>query len=252
MRSESEQRRRRKTKQLLEPRVDTQSRVEASNGRPQNRKETETQAQAAYRLIEEMIVTLRLAPGSLISEKVLSQELSIGRTPVREALARLSFEGTVKILPRAGAMVSEIDISNQIRMIEVRREIEKILAGRSARLADAKTCADFAALAKRFDQAAGQNDADMFLLADGDYNALVAATAQNIYAVHAIGPIEAQTRRFWYFHYPKLGGLAMVCKLHAVICRAIAVNDEPAARSASDALLDHVEVYTRSALLGEY
>ncbi len=68
----------------------------------------ETQAQMAYRIIEEMIVTLRLAPGSLVSEKSMSNLLGIGRTPIREALQRLAFEGTVRILPRAGVIVSAI------------------------------------------------------------------------------------------------------------------------------------------------
>src|SRR5690348_7842294 len=67
----------------------------------------EMQSQMAYRIIEEMIVTLRIAPGSRISEKSLNKTLGIGRTPIREALQRLALEGTVKILPRAGVIVSE-------------------------------------------------------------------------------------------------------------------------------------------------
>ena len=44
----------------------------------------------AYDALEEMIVTLQLAPGSAASEAELSQWLGIGRTPIREALQRLS------------------------------------------------------------------------------------------------------------------------------------------------------------------
>ena len=66
-----------------------------------------TQAQNAYRDIEEMIVKLELPPGSRISEKALSQQLGYGRTPVREALQRLAYARLVNILPRAGAIVTE-------------------------------------------------------------------------------------------------------------------------------------------------
>jgi DNA-binding GntR family transcriptional regulator len=208
----------------------------------------ETQAQMAYRIIEEMIVTLRLAPGSLISEKSMSTLLGIGRTPIREALQRLAFEGTVRILPRAGVIVSEIDMADQLKLIEVRREIEKILAGRAARLADSKTRAAFLRLATEFERAAQEKNEKIFIAADREFNSLLVATAQNSYAAHAIGPIDAQTRRFWYLHFERFGDLQRVCDLHTRVARAIATNDESAARKASDDLLDYVEWYTKRTL----
>ena len=60
----------------------------------------------AYADIEEMIVFLKLAPGSAISEAELSGHLGIGRTPIREALQRLARERLVQILPRRGIIVS--------------------------------------------------------------------------------------------------------------------------------------------------
>src|ERR1700694_6305152 len=44
----------------------------------------------AYRELEEMIVTLRLSPGTVLSEQALAVRLKIGRTPIREALQRLA------------------------------------------------------------------------------------------------------------------------------------------------------------------
>lgn len=208
----------------------------------------EMQSQMAYRIIEEMIVTLRIAPGSRISEKSLNKTLGIGRTPIREALQRLALEGTVKILPRAGVIVSEIDLSDQLKLIEVRREIEKILAGRAARIADEQARNTFRNLAKKFEQAAAQNDEKIFIVTDREFNSLVSATAQNSYATHAIGPIGAQTRRFWYLHFKRFGDLRQVCKLHAAIATAIADCDEALARQASDALMDYVDWYTRRTL----
>lgn len=206
--------------------------------------QAETQSQMAYRIIEEMIVTLQVPPGSLISEKSLNRQLGIGRTPIREALQRLALEGTVRIVPRAGVIVSEIDMVDQLKMIEVRREIEKIIAGRAARLADDKVSSEFRRLATQFDAAARTGDEKIFIAADREFNALIVATAQNSYAAHAIGPIEAQTRRFWYLHFKRFGDLGRVCELHARIAMAVAMKDEQAARQTSDRLLDYVESYT--------
>lgn len=207
-----------------------------------------TQAQRAYRLIEEMIITLQLPPGMKISEKSLSKKLGLGRTPIREALQRLSIEGTIHIVPRSGAFVSELDLVDQLGMIEVRREIENVMAARAARFATSDLRQTFAGLAEAFEAAAAVDGA-AFMNADMEFNSLVARTSNCKYATHAIGPIEAQTRRFWYLHFQKFGDLKRVCNLHAAVARCIAQNDESGARAASDKLMDYVEEYTRRTLL---
>ena len=72
--------------------------------------EGESEAHRAYRLIEQLIVSLELPPGSRVSAQSLSSSLEIGRTPVREALQRLALEGTIRVLPRSGAVVLSIDV----------------------------------------------------------------------------------------------------------------------------------------------
>ena len=133
-------------------------------------------------------------------------------------------------------------------MIEVRRELEKIIAGRAARLAMEDQRVIFLKLAGEFDRAAQQNDGNIFIETDREFNSLCIETAQNKYVSYAIGPIEAQTRRFWYLHFKRFGDLQRVSQLHAGIARAIAANDEAGAREASDKLIDYVEEYTRKTL----
>src|SRR3990170_3225564 len=88
----------------------------------------QTLTEQAYYRLEEMIVTLELAPGAILSEQALSSELGIGRTPVREALQRLSREGLVVVLPRKAIIVTETDPKRQLLVLEVRRELERLLA----------------------------------------------------------------------------------------------------------------------------
>src|SRR5579862_4670828 len=89
----------------------------------------------AYSILEEMIVTLRLPPGGAVSEASLSKALEIGRTPIREALQRLARERLVTILPRRGILVTEINVKSQLRLLEVRREVERLIARSAARRA---------------------------------------------------------------------------------------------------------------------
>src|SRR4029079_11997900 len=92
----------------------------------------------------ERIVTLQLLPGTVLSEQALALRLKIGRTPIREALQRLARDGLVVIMPRRGIMVSEINLKLQLRLLEVRRELERLMASLAAERATTAERREFA------------------------------------------------------------------------------------------------------------
>ena len=69
----------------------------------------ETGRDYALRTIKENIISLDLAPGSLVSENELSAEMGLSRTPVRESLIELAKVKIVEIIPQKGSVVSRID-----------------------------------------------------------------------------------------------------------------------------------------------
>src|SRR5262249_43924072 len=95
----------------------------------------ESLTEQAYRALEEKIVTLEIPPGTVVSEAILATRLGFGRTPIREALWRLARERLVTIIPHRGIIVSEINIKTQLRLLELRREIERLVAVQAARRA---------------------------------------------------------------------------------------------------------------------
>jgi DNA-binding GntR family transcriptional regulator len=114
----------------------------------------ETLTEQAYKQIEELIVTLRLKPGHVLSEQSLSASLGIGRTPIREALQKLALEGLVTILQRKGILVSEINPQSQLRVLEVRRELERLLSRGSAERATEEDKERFLTIARGMEKAA--------------------------------------------------------------------------------------------------
>lgn len=102
---------------------------------------------AAYRRLEEMIVTPELGPGEVVSEASLGRQLGIGTTPIREALQRLSREYLVQILPRRGVVVTAIDVRLQSQVLETRRALDRVIVRSAARRAAAAERQGFAALA---------------------------------------------------------------------------------------------------------
>ena len=193
-----------------------------------------------------MIVTLKLLPGAAISETALSQTLGIGRTPIREALQRLARESLVAIFPRRGIFVAEINLKKQLRLLEVRRELERLIARSAARRATDAERAGLNQLAVRFEAAAKVNDDVAFLRTDREFNTLCSAAAHNEFAALAMGLMHSLSRRFWYIHYKQAADMPLTAKLHANIARAIAAGDEERAAKSSDKLLDAIVKFTRN------
>lgn len=78
----------------------------------------------AYLTLRDQLITLHIAPGTLIAEEALSRELGLGRTPVRAALKRLELENLVSIYPRRGTFATDININDLSYISEVRIPLE--------------------------------------------------------------------------------------------------------------------------------
>ena len=78
----------------------------------------------AYNNIKQMILSGKLGPGRKLVHEELAASLSISRTPVREALERLSQEGFAARIPRRGFYVAEISEQEAIELYGARLAIE--------------------------------------------------------------------------------------------------------------------------------
>lgn len=209
-------------------------------------KGTRSLTDEAYAQLEEMIVTLQLRPGLAVSEAALSEKLGIGRTPIREALQRLAREHLVVVLPQRGNLISEIDVKKQLRLLEARREVERLIVRSAARRATPEEREEFTQLALSLNRAAERNDSKAFLRGDKRFNDLCLQAARNEFAAGAIGLMHGLSRRFWYLHYKQAADLPETARLHASTAQAIAEGDEARAANSLDALLDNIEAFTRA------
>ncbi|MGN6142880.1 MAG: GntR family transcriptional regulator, partial [Mesorhizobium sp.] len=133
----------------------------------------------AYRGLEKMIVTLELAPGAVVTERVLIERLSLGRTPVREAIQRLTWEGLLEVRPRAGIVVSPLNAADWLRVIDARRGVEIVLARSAARFLAADAAPHFQATALAMRDAVLGNDVLGFLEADKSLDEALTRAADN-------------------------------------------------------------------------
>lgn len=81
---------------------------------------------SAYDILREKLINCEYRPGSMLNESQLSEELGFSRTPIREALSRISHEGFVRIIPKKGIYVTNISLGDVMQIFQVRLEIEPI------------------------------------------------------------------------------------------------------------------------------
>ncbi|WP_119459398.1 GntR family transcriptional regulator [Rhodospirillaceae bacterium SYSU D60014] len=210
--------------------------------------ETSSLTARAYKELEEQIVTLQIEPGSVLSETMLAKRLDIGRTPIREALQRLAREGLVVILPRRGILVSEINVKRQLMLLEVRRELERLMARTAAVRMTDREREQFVEIAEGMERAAEDNDDLTFMRYDQKMNGVLSKASRNVFASNAMTLMQGLSRRFWYLHYKEVADLPLCARLHAQMARGIASGDGKAAAQATDKLLDYIEEFTRATL----
>ena len=92
----------------------------------------ETVREYAYRVLYENIMSLKLPPGTAMSEQELSGILHVSRTPVREALRQLDLEGLVEIAPNRGAKVIGISRKDVEDIYHMRARLEGLAARKAA------------------------------------------------------------------------------------------------------------------------
>ena len=208
---------------------------------------TESLSTKAYRLIEEQIVSLELEPGRNVTEKDLSEKFAIGRTPIREALQRLAIERLVVAVPRHGILVTEINIPQHLALLETRRVLDGLIAERAASRSSSEQRNRLRDLASRITDAAAIPDVPEFMRIDGEADTILETSSRNPFAVQATAPLHTHCRRFW-FMYRQNGDLPQSAQLHSVLFKAVADGDPSGSSTASDALLDYLVQFTRSAL----
>ncbi|PWQ97068.1 GntR family transcriptional regulator [Leucothrix arctica] len=77
-----------------------------------------------FNILKELIITIKLHPGQMLSEKEVAESLQASKTPIREAMIRLQGSGLVEIIPKKGTFVTSIKIDRYIEACFIRLQLE--------------------------------------------------------------------------------------------------------------------------------
>jgi GntR family transcriptional regulator, rspAB operon transcriptional repressor len=202
----------------------------------------------AYLAIRDLIVTLELPPGAIVSEADLMNRLAMGRTPVREALRALARERLIDVYPRRGMFVAGVDARDLASLSEARAVLEPAAARLAARRLTESDKATLDELLAELDALGSTPDERDLITLDRRLHRFVYATARNPFLESTLDEQYTHALRIWFMALDRLPHLDDAVKEHRDILEAIRRGDADQAAITMAAHIDGFETSIRKAL----
>jgi DNA-binding GntR family transcriptional regulator len=196
----------------------------------------ESQSRLAYRRLESLIVTLRLEPGSLVTEKQLIALAGLGRTPVREAIQKLEWQGLIEVRPRAGLQIAALNPAHPAMVMQARLQLEPLAARLVAEALRPEARERLIECAKQMTECSLTGDQEGFMAADKAFDEILEETCPNPFIVQALSALQSHSRRYWYAS--AMQSLQQSVELHVRVIRALLSGDGAAAEKEMTALVN--------------
>ena len=209
--------------------------------KPMDREARGSVAARTYDLLLDQILTFRLKPYELVSEKAMSEALGVSRTPVREALARLAHVGLIDIYPQRGSVVAPLRLADLAKSQFLREALELGLLLRALegpdRTALLQNLRDEVAVQETF---AAISDDRRFYKSDEAFHQHIANHAgfPGIWA--DIMNAKLHMDRFRFLTFPRIDNMSIVLGQHRAIADALEIGDRMATEEAMRAHLRRV------------
>ncbi|PIE61355.1 MAG: hypothetical protein CSA29_03880 [Desulfobacterales bacterium] len=157
-----------------------------------------------YNTLRERIIYLEYEPGSILNEQNLANEFKVSRTTLRAALFRLEWEHLIKILPRTGIQVTELELNRIINVYQARLEIEDAIGRIAAKRFTQAHTERLTQLLTTCDPLLNNKNAKALTAIDFEIKDIFYEAVGNPYLKETAQRWYALTFRLWYFNLMKM------------------------------------------------
>ncbi|MFD0981004.1 GntR family transcriptional regulator [Tropicimonas aquimaris] len=186
-------------------------------------------ARHVFDTLRDEILELILAPGEPLDETALAARFAMSRSPIREALIRLSAGGLVRTLPNRSTIVAPLDIATLPRFVEAVDYLQRAVTRLAARH---RTEADIAVMAQAavdYDAVCPTGEALALSEANKVFHMSIAHAGANPYLAQSYERLLDEGRRILHFHFThirKHGSVFPLSPEHHQMVEAITARDE--------------------------
>jgi len=160
-------------------------------------------SEIAYQQIKDMIVNVKLRPGEQVDEVGLAGSLSIGRTPIREALFRLVAEELLQVRHGRGFFVRDVTLSDLKDLFEALLILERSAAALAARRITKEQIQILQGINADFKDAWGKKDYLQVTLQNSRFHRGIYEAAGNTFLNSYLNSLQNQSQRLAYLCFSK-------------------------------------------------
>ena len=190
----------------------------------------------AYTEIKKAIIQHRIAPGSTLYERSLSENLGISRTPLKSALQQLELEGWIQSIPRKGIFVKTINKKDAAEVFQLRKANETLVVELLIPLLDNEILNKIEMMDKQLSDL--KADPLQFIFLDTAFHLYLAELSQNRRLYQLIHNLIDHFN--WYGFAALKSGKSMddIYYEHRLIIEGLKARN---LQQAKDAMLNHIE-----------
>ena len=189
-----------------------------------------------YLELKHKILTGEIVSQTRLMESDLSESMNVSRTPIREAIKRLSDDGLVKVEPRRGAYVANISIKDMLDVFEVREDMEGFVAKLAAQRITDEEKAQLREIAAEYEEAIERaDDKEQIIALDEKFHNLIVKCTGNETLSELVNYVQELSLRFRYLYYDDFSLYESTAEQHNRIMEAINSGRDADARYEADA-----------------
>lgn len=151
---------------------------------------------AIYNELKRRIIEMEYPPGFILVEKDLIAEFNVSRTPIREAILKLSQNGLVNLRPRIGTYVSQIDLSEVKYAYEVKKSLEGLASELASQRATEDEINELFDIIKRFETYDIVKDYKYCIQDDQKFHKIIRNASKNPILIETLEELNIKTARF--------------------------------------------------------
>lgn len=190
-----------------------------------------TGANFVYEELRTAMLNLELEPGTFLDETELAQRFGVSRSPVREALIRLSAEGLVKTLRNRSSVVATLDLREVVSFFDALDLMYRMTARMAASVATPADVEHLRKVAQSHRDAISSGSRQKSIDTNREFHTAIAAICDNSYFVQWTHTLLDSAQRIQHLYWQKLGS-HLSDDNHSALIDAIASGDPDAAEAA--------------------
>ncbi|MBS4190312.1 GntR family transcriptional regulator [Bacillus sp. FJAT-49705] len=196
----------------------------------------------AFSQILEWIIDGTLHPKEKLNDADLAQALGVSRTPIREALQLLSFQGFVEMYPGVGTQVTEVNKEDISKILPPLGVLQALATELATPIISQETIRKLREINAMFARAVETGDSYTALKLDEEFHLNIVNVTENSYIASTVSTLQSHVRRL-YFHNSIFLTSHSIDE-HEAILRAFEENNkEEAARIAKSNVINAIDIY---------